>query len=176
MATALVPSALDRSQAFPVLTAAQIARIRHFGKVRRVEPGEILFEPGDVNVPFFVLLSGAMEIVQPDLRVSEREITSHAPGAFTGEMTMITGRGALVPFVRTLRRRAEVGPGDDLRREERRVARRAHRLDQRGPGCRASGCGGGDDQGGRRRARRLVLGDVAEHAPQCGQRQTAGIG
>src|SRR5437879_4644015 len=96
MATALVPSALDRSQAFPVLTAAQIARIRHFGKVRRVEPGEILFEPGDVNVPFFVLLSGAMEIVQPDLRVSEREITSHAPGAFTGEMTMITGRGALV--------------------------------------------------------------------------------
>src|SRR5437870_8688860 len=37
-----------------------------------------------------------MEIVQPDLRVSEREITSHAPGAFTGEMTMITGRGALV--------------------------------------------------------------------------------
>jgi thioredoxin reductase (NADPH) len=86
---------LDRSQAFPVLTAAQIARIRHFGKVRRVEPGEILFEPGDVNVPFFVLLSGAMQIVQPDLR-GEREITTHAPGAFTGEMTMISGRSALV--------------------------------------------------------------------------------
>src|SRR5437879_5873260 len=95
MATALVPSALDRSQAFPVLTAAQIVRIRHFGKVRRVEPGETLFEPGDVNVPFFVLLSGAMQIVQPDLR-GEREITTHAPGAFTGEMTMISGRGALV--------------------------------------------------------------------------------
>src|SRR5438445_13333990 len=92
MATALVPSALDRSQAFPVLTAAQIARIRHFGKVRRVEPGEILFEPGDVNVPFFVLLSGAMEIVQPDLRVSGRERTSHDPGASTGEMTRITWR------------------------------------------------------------------------------------
>lgn len=86
---------LDHSQAFPVLTASQIDRIRPFGRVRKVEPGEILFEPGDTNVPFFVLLSGAMEIVQPDYK-GEREITKHAPGAFTGEMTMISGRGALV--------------------------------------------------------------------------------
>jgi thioredoxin reductase (NADPH) len=95
MSTLLVPGALDRSQAFPVLTPSQIARIQPFGRVRKVEPGEILFEPGDVNVPFFVLLSGAMEIVQPDLK-GEREITTHTAGAFTGEMTMISGRGALV--------------------------------------------------------------------------------
>ena len=95
MSSALVPSALDHTQAFPVLTAAQIARVRPCGKVRNVEPGEILFEPGDVRVPFFVLLSGAVEIVQPDVN-GEREITTHAAGAFTGEMTMISGRGALV--------------------------------------------------------------------------------
>src|SRR6266403_2616839 len=91
-----IPSALDaRTQAFPVLTAAQIGRIRSGSNVREVTKGEILFEPGETNVPFFVLLSGGMEIVQPDLR-GERPIATHGPGNFTGEMTMISGRGTLV--------------------------------------------------------------------------------
>src|SRR6266852_5579720 len=96
MSSLPVPSALDaRTQAFPVLTAAQISRVRSGSKVREVKKGEILFEPGDTNVPFFVLLSGGMEIVQPDLR-GERPIATHGPGNFTGEMTMISGRGTLV--------------------------------------------------------------------------------
>lgn len=82
-------------QIFPELTAAQIERIRPSGKVRQVKPGEILFRPGDRTVAFFVVLSGALEIVQPDL-VGERLITVHTSGAFTGELTMITGRPALV--------------------------------------------------------------------------------
>lgn len=89
-------SALDaRTQAFPVLTAAQISRVRAGGKLRRVEKGEILFEPGDTNVPFFVLLSGSMEIVQPDLK-GEEPVAKHGPGEFTGEMTMMSGRRLLV--------------------------------------------------------------------------------
>ena len=54
-----------------------------------------MFEPGDVTVPFFVLLSGALEIVQPTVK-GERLIVTHQAGSFTGEMTMISGRGALV--------------------------------------------------------------------------------
>jgi thioredoxin reductase (NADPH) len=92
----LIPSALDpHTQAFPVLTAAQIDRVVPLGKVRQVHKGEILFEPGDTNVPFFVLLSGVMEIVQPDL-TGERPIATHARGEFTGEMTMISGHRCLV--------------------------------------------------------------------------------
>jgi|HubBroStandDraft_4_1064222.scaffolds.fasta_scaffold00354_14 thioredoxin reductase (NADPH) len=92
----LIPSALDaRTQAFPVLTAAQIDRVLPLGKVRKVQTGEVLFEPGDTNVPFFVLLSGGMEIVQPDL-TGERPIATHARGEFTGEMTMISGQRCLV--------------------------------------------------------------------------------
>jgi thioredoxin reductase (NADPH) len=92
----LIPSALDaRTQAFPVLTAAQIDRVLPMGKVRQVQKGEILFEPGDTNVPFFVLLSGGMEIVQPDL-TGERAIATHGRGEFTGEMTMISGHRCLV--------------------------------------------------------------------------------
>ena len=96
MSSSPVPSALDfRTQAFPVLTAAQIDRVRPGSKLRHVQKGEILFEPGDTNIPFFVLLSGGMEIVQPDLD-GEVPITTHGPGQFTGEMTMISGRRALV--------------------------------------------------------------------------------
>ena len=90
-------SALDaRTQTFPVLTPSQIARVRTCcSKLRPVRAGEILFEPGDTHVPFFVLLSGSMEIVQPDL-ACERPIAKHGPGEFTGEMTMISGRQCLV--------------------------------------------------------------------------------
>ena len=96
MSSPPVPSVLDaRTQAFPVLTAAQIARVRSVGKVRQVKAGEILFQPDDTNVPFFVLLSGSMEIVQPDC-TGERPIAKHDPGEFTGEMTMISGRRCLV--------------------------------------------------------------------------------
>ncbi len=96
MATPLVPSALDaNTQAFPTLTPAQIDRIRPAGHVRKVEAGEILFEPDDTAVPFFVLLSGSMEIVQPTLE-GERAVVSHHPGSFTGEMTMISGQRSLV--------------------------------------------------------------------------------
>ena len=59
-----------------------------------MQKGEILFEPGDTNVPFFVLLSGGMEIVQPDL-TGERLIATHGRGEFTGEMTMISGHRCL---------------------------------------------------------------------------------
>ena len=96
MSSAPLPSALDFStQAFRTLTEAQISRIRPHGRVREVKPGEILFEPGDTQMPFFVLLSGSMEIVQPSFS-GEREIVKHGPGEFTGEMTMISGQRGLV--------------------------------------------------------------------------------
>src|SRR6202789_1455417 len=96
MSTWPAPSALDAStQAFPLLTPAQIGRIHPSGKLRKVSPGEILFQPDDMGVPFFVLLSGGMEIVQPSA-TGERLIVKHGPGGFTGEITMISGQRCLV--------------------------------------------------------------------------------
>ena len=90
------PSALDaRTQAFPVLTPAQIGRIRSLAQTRQVQPGDILFEPGDKAIPFFVVLSGKMEIVQPTLE-GERMVATHGPGEFTGEMAMISAQKSLV--------------------------------------------------------------------------------
>jgi thioredoxin reductase (NADPH) len=96
MSTWLPPSALDAAtQVFPVLTVAQIDRVRAGSKVRVVKAGEILFKPGDTNIPFFTLLSGRMEIVQATF-TGERPITKHGPGEFTGELSMISGQRCLV--------------------------------------------------------------------------------
>src|ERR1700680_1756752 len=96
MSSVPVSSALDaRTQSFPVLTAAQIDRVRSGSTPRAVKAGDILFEPEDTNIPFFVLLSGNMEILQPEC-TGERLIAKHGPGEFTGEMTMVSGRRCLV--------------------------------------------------------------------------------
>jgi len=95
MSIQLTPFAADvRGEAFPVLTPEQINRVRPLSKLRKVSVGDILFEPGDNDIPFFVLLSGSMEIVQPSLH-GERTIANHEAGSFTGEITMISGRRGL---------------------------------------------------------------------------------
>src|SRR5579871_362932 len=96
MSTWPIPSALDAStQIFPELTHAQTERIRAASKLRKVEVGEILFKPGDSSVPFFVLLSASMEIVQPEFK-GDKLIVTHRPGAFTGELSMISGQRCVV--------------------------------------------------------------------------------
>ena len=96
MAAAPVPSALNpNTQAFPTLTANQIARIRSLGRTRPVHRGDILFDLDCPNIPFFVVLSGSMDVVQPGYN-GERLVAQHGPGQFTGEMNMVSGRRAIV--------------------------------------------------------------------------------
>lgn len=96
MSTLPAPSALDqRTQTFPALTANQLDRLRPRGTVRKVKDGEILFRPGDTDIPFFVVLSGVLTIVQPTME-GERHIVDHGPGEFTGEINMISGQRSVV--------------------------------------------------------------------------------
>ncbi len=96
MVSNLVSNALEsHAQVFPTLTEAQINRVRPFASLRQVKRDDVLFSADDSDVPFFILLSGSMEIVQPDMN-GERLVASHGPGEFTGEMTMITGHRSLV--------------------------------------------------------------------------------
>src|SRR5664279_924163 len=89
-------SALDPfTQAFPTLTAEQIDRARPYGRVRPVAVSDIVFEAGDSHISMFILLSGKLDILQIH-KDGERLITTHHPGAFTGEINMISGRRSLV--------------------------------------------------------------------------------
>ena len=76
---------------FPKLTAEQISRISAHGRMRSVQPGEVLIEQGDTSVPFFVVITGEIEIVRPS-GAAETLVTIHSSGEFTGEVNMLSGR------------------------------------------------------------------------------------
>jgi thioredoxin reductase (NADPH) len=80
-----------REKIFPKLTPSQIDRIAACGRTRSVQPGEVLIEQGDTSVPFFVVITGEVEIVRP-FGARETLITVHGPGEFTGEVNMLSGR------------------------------------------------------------------------------------
>src|SRR5918993_868790 len=82
-------------QLFPTLTGAQMARIATHGHRRAITAGQILVEVGDKSVPFFVVVSGAIQILRPS-GATETLIVTHRPGAFLGEGNMIAGRRALI--------------------------------------------------------------------------------
>ena len=90
-----LPSGFDyKAQMFPTLTPAQVDRIRPLAKVRQIQLGDILFKPGDEHVPFFVILSGSLEIVQPSH--ASQVIVTHTTGGFAGEITTMSGQRAFV--------------------------------------------------------------------------------
>ena len=89
----LTSSRIDKI--FPKLTPAQISRIAAQGHTHEIQPGQVLIEQGDSAVPFFVVISGEIEIVRP-FGASETIITSHGSGEFTGEVNMISGRRSLI--------------------------------------------------------------------------------
>jgi thioredoxin reductase (NADPH) len=82
------------AEAFPVLTPAQIDRVRPYGTARTVRAGEILFEAGDLGIPCFVVLSGKLDIVITKLS-GEHTFTTHGPGNFSGDMVLISGAGSM---------------------------------------------------------------------------------
>ncbi|MDQ3836818.1 MAG: cyclic nucleotide-binding domain-containing protein, partial [Thermoproteota archaeon] len=59
-----------------------------------MQSGEVIVEQGYRNVPFFVVVTGEVEIVRPSGGV-ETLITVHGPGQFTGEVNNLSGRPAV---------------------------------------------------------------------------------
>ena len=81
---------------FPKLTPEQTRRIAaRGGQMRKIQIGEVLVEQGDGNVPFFMVVSGELEVVRPCGSV-ETLVTIHGPGEFTGEVNMLSGRRSIV--------------------------------------------------------------------------------
>ena len=56
-------------QIFPKLTPAQISRIAARGHIHSTVGGEVLFEQGHSAAPFFVIISGELEVVRPSVPV-----------------------------------------------------------------------------------------------------------
>src|SRR6188472_3799420 len=79
---------------FPKLTPAQLSRIATRGHIRSMQGGEVLYEQGHRATPFFVVISGELEVVRPSVPV-ETLITVYESGQFTGEVGTLSGRRSL---------------------------------------------------------------------------------
>ncbi len=80
------------AEAFPALTPAQIARIRSSAEERAYGDGEPIWEAGDRDRPMYVVVEGAIEILSGD----SHAVTVHLPGAFTGDVDLLSGRPVVV--------------------------------------------------------------------------------
>src|ERR1700686_1608573 len=83
------------AEAFPTLEEADIAVFEALGTRQSVTEGEYLFRQGDATYDFYVVISGAVEIV---LRSDGEDhvIARHGPGRFLGELNLITGMRVFV--------------------------------------------------------------------------------
>src|SRR5262245_19522356 len=82
----------EESEAFPSLTDRQIARLAPLTPPRDLRDGESLWEAGDRNRPLFVVVKGEIEI----LSGADHVVTVHRPGAFTGDVDLLSGRPVVV--------------------------------------------------------------------------------
>lgn len=87
--------ASDTDVAFPILGGRDLDRLVARGHPRQVTKGEILFAQGDRNFCFYVVLEGAVDIIEHSSG-TEKVVTTHRPGQFTGDIDTLTGRVALV--------------------------------------------------------------------------------
>jgi thioredoxin reductase (NADPH) len=78
-------------QIFPKLTPAQIGRIGARGRIRAMKRGEVLYEQGHSAAPFFMVVSGGLEVVRPSFPI-ETLVTVYESGQFTGEVGTLSGR------------------------------------------------------------------------------------
>jgi thioredoxin reductase (NADPH) len=88
-------SAADAALMFPTLSAAQIARIASRGVTRPITRGEVLIEGGQTDVPFFVVKAGEIEVIRPS-GLGDLLVAAVRAGQFTGDVSMILGRPALM--------------------------------------------------------------------------------
>src|SRR5258708_1419435 len=86
-ATAAPPK---NAEAFPRLTAAQIARIEPQGKGRTVAAGEGVGEAGEPVTKVFIVVSGRLDLARSPRWVGE-DVPSFSEGMFTGERSILAG-------------------------------------------------------------------------------------
>ena len=79
--------------AYPELSDGQLARLRAYGSPEELEVGEAAFAAGDPTYDLIVIEEGAIEVVRPaTLNAPEASVVTLGPGAFVGELGLLTGQ------------------------------------------------------------------------------------
>ncbi|SOE90538.1 Thioredoxin reductase [Burkholderia sp. YR290] len=94
------PSVRDHprfQQMFPILTQADVDRLRRFGSRCHYAVGELLYRAGSISPGVFVLLSGKVRIVARDGLGRERVVRTHSGyGEFTSDVAQLSRKPALL--------------------------------------------------------------------------------
>lgn len=78
-------------QMFPVLTDAELERVRRFGKLCHYAAGDLLYRAGSICPGVFVMLSGKVRIVIRDHGNQESVIHIYSQrGEFTSDITQLS--------------------------------------------------------------------------------------
>ena len=86
----------ETPDAFPELSAQMVAAIKPFGRMERIDGGTYLYRVGDRNVDFFVILDGAVDILESDGCGGHTLVVTHEANEFTGELDHLSGRAVIV--------------------------------------------------------------------------------
>jgi thioredoxin reductase (NADPH) len=100
---------------FPTLEAAEIERVRRFGRPCSYGAGEALAKEGVVGDGLIIILSGKVDVTQRGELGRRDLIVTHEPGSFMGELAQLAGRPALVDAYAQEPVKALVIPPDKLR-------------------------------------------------------------
>ncbi|MFN3193099.1 MAG: FAD-dependent oxidoreductase [Aureliella sp.] len=91
----VVPTGKDH-QAFPTLTEEQVERVRPLGEVETLAEGQIVFERGQREADFCIVVRGCIEIFDYNCDSEPEIITTHCEREFTGEIDLFSNRKILV--------------------------------------------------------------------------------
>ena len=81
--------------AFPKLTEDEIESVAGRGTVCSFKDGETIFQAGQRGLPFYVVASGGIAIID-ESRDEPWTIVVHGPGEFTGDVSLLTDRPAVI--------------------------------------------------------------------------------
>ncbi len=84
------------AQTWPRLSEMMISRAMGYGTTLQAARGTLLFARGERYSDFFVVLSGAVEILHHDEHGDSHVLTVHGPREFTGELDLLSGARNLV--------------------------------------------------------------------------------
>jgi thioredoxin reductase (NADPH) len=77
------------------LSAGQLARLRAYGTPDELDAGETAFAAGDSTYDLIVIEQGAIEVVRAaTINAPETSLITFGPGAFVGELGIMTGQTA----------------------------------------------------------------------------------
>ncbi|MHB1560259.1 MAG: FAD-dependent oxidoreductase [Isosphaeraceae bacterium] len=83
------------SRISPALSPEQVARLEPFGRRESIARGTVLFDEGDRDIDFFVVLSGSVEI-RHSSGDGMRHVVTQGSMQFLGDPSTLSGRAAVV--------------------------------------------------------------------------------